>query len=371
MKILFLLYFVTLGLFSVLSFLFIDKNLSYLSFLYTGISTNQRIITTVAYTTLVICAYVLFALLIKHFRLHTNKISDIKFLIIGSTVILFFAYPAILSYDIFNYLTSAKVLFYYHENPYVIMPIEFMREPYLSFTRAANKTVLYGPVWVLASGIPYILGFNNFIMILLEFKILTIAFYILTLYMIYKLSASRFAVFVFALNPLVLIETLVSVHNDIIMMGLALLSLFLLRKKRVFLSFCILLCSVLIKYATIFLLPVFMFVIIQDVLRKKIIWEKVYFWSFLIMLGIFLFSFLREEIYPWYAIWFLVFYVLWDKNGKFFQPLFLFSLSLSLTYIPYMSSGNYFGQTPILKMIILFVPICAYGAVGFFRKRYA
>ena len=38
------------------------------------------------------------------------------------------------------------------------MPIEIPNEPYLAFTRAANKTALYGPVWILLTAIPHLLG---------------------------------------------------------------------------------------------------------------------------------------------------------------------------------------------------------------------
>lgn len=277
-------------------------------------------------------------------------------LIIISVVFLFFSYPAILSSDIFNYIFTAKVLFGYHENPFIIMPIEFIGDPYLLFTHAANKVVLYGPSWVGITAAPYILGFNNFILTLFNFKILALVFYLGVIYLIFKLTKNVENTAYFALSPLVLIETLVSSHNDVAMMFFALVAIFFLKKDKIFFAIIFLILSILIKYATIFLIPLFIYLIYLKIKNKTVDWKKIYIYSSLLMLIVFLLSPLREEIYPWYGIWFLTFISLTEnKNLKVLG--IVLSFGLLLRYVPFMYLGTHFGQTPFVKIIVTYVPL--------------
>ena len=157
--------------------------------------------------------------------------KDLRFLIFITIVILFFSYPGMLSFDIFNYIVTAKVLFFYHENPYIIMPIEFVGDPLLSFTHAANKISLYGASWILITAIPYFVGIGNFLLTLFSFKLFVSMFYLGTVFLIWKISKNLISVALFSLNPLVIIETLVSGHNDIVMVFFSLFSFYILMKK--------------------------------------------------------------------------------------------------------------------------------------------
>lgn len=343
---------VTLILFSILTYAFVDKNISYLEGLYTGYYSTHRILLTSLYGILIAILFGCFYFFTKNvdkFRISLKKI------IILSILATIFAYPAILAFDIFNYITTARVLFTYQENPYIIFPIEFINDPYLEFTRAANKTALYGPFWIILTGIPYVLGLNNFILTLFSFKVFVSLFYIGTVYLINKID--RNAVIFFALNPLVIIEALVSGHNDTVMMFFALLAFYLLFKKRYGISAIAIIGSISIKFATLFLIPVFAGMIKDRVFGKKINREKAYYYSAFFMLLIFILSPLREELYPWYAIWFIVFTSFLYKN-KFLQNLILvFSFGLMLRYIPYMLTGSYLGITPIARNVLMVTPV--------------
>ena len=341
----------TLLIFLIFTFLFIDPNLIYFHKFYTGFALDNRTIATFLYVFLVSILFIFYIVFLKN-----HKNVDIKKLVFISCIILFFSYPAILSYDIFNYLTTAKVLSFYKESPYIIMPIEFAGDPFLLFTRAANKIALYGPAWLAISGVSFLLGFGNFILALFNLKLLIVLFYLGSLRMIYKISKSKESVLFFALCPLVMVESLVSSHNDIVMMFFALLSVSFLRSKRILPAILFLLMSILIKYATIFLLPVFIYTAIRTVTNKKIDWEKVYFYSFISMLAIFLLSILREKIYPWYAIWLLSFLVLMSRNKLIDYSFIALTFGLMLSYAPYMYSGSYFGVSHVVRILFIFLP---------------
>ncbi len=353
----------TLILFSIFTYSFIDINLSYLKILYTGLYLNNRLPLTVVYTALIFllfgCYYFLSANL-DHLKINLNKL--IAFIVLAAI----FAYPAVLTFDIFNYITTAKVTFFYQENPYIIYPAELLNDPYLAFTRATNKTALYGPFWILLTGVPHFAGFGNFILTLFSFKVFIALFYIVTVYLIRKLDKK--AAFFFVLNPLVIIESLVSSHNDIVMIFFALLSLQFFLGKRYVLSFLSILASILIKFASIFLLPVYLGMAKDVIIGQKINREKLFRTCSILMFMIFILSPFREELYPWYAIWFITFTSLLHKN-KFLQALVLvFSLGLMLRYIPYMATGDYFGNTPLIRNILMVIPVIAFLAFTWLKK---
>ncbi len=362
-----ILYVVFLSFISGVSYLFLDAGLSYFSFLYTSFSTDHRFISSFLYGVIIILFFSFYFLILK--KLKKNPTKPLFWKILGiQCFILLFSYPAMLSHDVFNYVTTSKVLTHYHENPYVVMPIEFVNDPYLDFTRAANKYALYGPSWLLLTSIPYILGFQNFILTLFFFKVIVTMFYIGAVYLLWKLLKNIFFVGVFALNPLVVIESLISSHNDIVMMFFAMGSFYALEKRRFFLAGLLLVFSVLIKYATIVLVPIFIFCAIQLIRRQKIDWKNIFLWSWIAMIVIFLFSFLREEIYPWYAVWFLTFIPFLKNRRVIFWGSMILSFSLLTRYLPFMATGTYFGTTPIIKSILTVFPLVIGGIYFLFRK---
>ncbi len=347
-------YFASLLFLTVFSYAFIDPNLLYLNVLYSGFHLEYREFSSIIYLFILTALFTSFFLIINNkslFKLPVKKI------ILLTIIVLFLSYPAMLSYDIFNYITTAKVTFSYLENPYIIYPVEFIGEPYLEFTRAANKTALYGPFWILLSGIPFILGFGNFIITLFNFKLFVVFFYLGISYLIFKLTKDSKKVAFFALNPLVLIETAVSGHNDAVMMFFALFSLYFLKKNRHVFSIIFLAFSILIKFASVFLTPVFIYYFYMKLKKKRIDWDKIFMLSSTSMLAIFFLSPLREEIYPWYAIWFLTFVALIPKYKLLKQLSLLLSFVLLLRYIPFMYLGTYFGPTPGIKILVTFIPI--------------
>lgn len=335
------------------SYLFVDANLFYMKALFTGFSIENRTIASLGYIALI---SVFFAFYLYFLKVSKKRGKTYFYIVIAISSLLLLSYPAMLSYDIFNYLITSKVIYLYHENPYLVMPNEIIREPSLIFTRATNKYALYGPVWILLSAVPYFLGFKNFIVTLFLFKLFTTTFYVGTVYLIYKLSKGSLSnTIFFAINPLVLIEVFVSGHNDIAMMFLALLAFYLIRRN-IYLSMFSFFLSICIKFATIFLLPIYFYVAWATHQKNKINWDTVWFWSVISMLAIFFLSPIREEMYPWYAVWFLPFVALLNrKTIKIIAA--VFSVSLMLTYIPYMLLGTYDYPTPQARIALILLPL--------------
>lgn len=355
-RFLFAAFILTSFLLAFFSYAFVDPNLSYMNRLYTGFSLQNRPLTTLIFIFIVSFLYLIYFLFVREVHKKNINLTTVKKVIFITAALLFFSYPAMVSYDIFNYTTTAKVLFGFLENPYIVMPIEFSGQEFLNYTHAANKTALYAPFWLVLTGIPYLLLSWNFILMMFGFKLLVVLFYFLTLYILWRESKDVITVAFFGLNPLVLFETFVGGHNDIVMVFFALLSLILLKEKRLFFSMVSLVLSVLIKFATLFLFPVYIYILWQKIRKRALKWEKVYILSAILMSIIFFLSPIREEIYPWYFIWVLIFVTL-TKNTKLYFLSGIFSFCLLLRYVPYMYLGNHFGLTPYIKIGITFGPL--------------
>lgn len=345
------------------SYLFVDPNLFYLDFFYTDFFQLHRYLTTIFFTSSLLVFFLFYLAIL--YTIKQNKLSskELFFLLITTVCILLFSYPAMLSFDIFNYIATAKVTFFYHENPYILMPMEFTRDPLLTFMHAANKTALYAPFWILLTGIPFLLGFGSFLVILFNFKILVVIFYIATVLLIWNMTKSLYKTAFFACNPLVIIEVLVSGHNDIVMMFLLLLSLYFFLNKKTNKTIYFYIFSVGIKYVTGVLV-----ILLPFLVKKQWKQEKIFLLITISMFCVFLLSSFREEIYPWYALWFLV-------PGTFLidkKPIQYFFISISfgllLRYIPFMFLGTYFGPTPILKIIFMLLPTAFLGLGYAFKK---
>ncbi len=348
-------YSISLILFSFFTYLFVDINFIYLKNFITRIALDNRIIVSTIYFVFISSFFILYALI-----LNKNKIETIfkhKFTLCIVAILLLLAYPAYVSYDIFNYIATAKVTFFYFENPYVVMPIEFTKDPVLLFTHAANKLALYGPFWIILSGIPFMLSFGNYLVAIFLFKLISAGFFVGLCYLILKITNSKFSLVLFSLSPLVLLETFVSGHNDTAMMFLALFSFYLIQKKKIILAIVFIMLSILIKFATAILLPVIFYCVYKKFKKQNLNWNNVWLISFLLMLIIFFLSFLREEIYPWYAIWPLTFLVLMPQKKNIIILFSVFTYGLMLRYLPYMLLGDHFGITPILKIIFMTIPV--------------
>lgn len=359
MLILIVAYFIAVILQIVYSFAFVDPNLTLST--YPWYQSFQSILSVFLYSKRMLSGMIFGALLGLFFILYlislravsSDKNKNILLTrLIGIVILLTFSFPAF-SYDIFNYILTAKVAFYYHENPYIVMPIEILNEPALAYTRAANKVALYGPTWILFTWLPHVLGIGNVWLTIVSFKLLVAAFYLVAVWLIYRLTKNAWQTAFFALNPLVINEVLVSSHNDVVMMALALSGLVLARKKglskKIFgWGFWIL--SVFVKGVTVVLAPLLL-------VRWPL--EKLTKAAFLILFGVFLLSPFREELYPWYALWFLTFAALIPRErGKFIHGFCIaLSLGLELRHLPYILTREYGGSGPMWQLILTAAPV--------------
>ena len=339
---------------TVYSWGFVDRNspLQTLSFLYELVY-EKRIFSGIVFSGMTILFFAVYLRLLYLAQANKIKPASVFRLLILISVILVFSFPAF-SNDIFNYIATAKVTYLYQENPYLVMPIEIPNESMLSFLHASNKVALYGPVWILLTGIPHLLGAGNLLLTLFAFKVFVMAFYWGLTWLIWKMTRNLRSVVLFAFNPLVLTNTLIDGHNDIVMMFLAVMSFYLLTKRRFGLAAVFLLSSILIKGATVFLVPVFLWVVWRR--TERIDWQRVWYLCALSLYAIFFLSPLREEMYSWYFIWPLAFVALRGSFDFLTLVSLAISLGLSFRFAPFAFTRNWGGRTPLIKNVVTIGP---------------
>lgn len=293
----------------------------------------------------IICSLaILFIITLRSIYKKTVTKKTLMMLIGCVTVITMFSYNAF-SYDIFNYIFDAKIVTYYQENPYEHKALDYPQDPMLSFMHWTHRTYPYGPAW-LGISIPIsFAGLHYFLPTFFLFKALAAAAYLGTAWCIYKIGtlvkkeSALFMTAFFALNPLMIIEFLVSGHNDIVMLFFAVLAVLLvLQEKRLFgiLSFIF---SIAIKFATAFIAP--MMIVLSY--NKKRYEEAVGLGVGLMSLAVIAASLNSGNFQPWYFSYVVVIASLVAYKKYIYIPVLFFSLTASLYYVPFLYTGVWDG----------------------------
>ena len=265
--------------------------------------------------------------------------SLLLIIILLVTSILTLSYNAF-SYDIFNYIFWLKTITLYHQNPYIMTALDFPADPMNYHMRWRESTYPYGPVWLILYVPITLLAFNKFLITFYLIKSTTAVFFLLSLFIIEKIAKKTkvidplFAVAFFALNPLVLIESLVSAHNDIIMMFFVLVALYFIISGKYFHSVIFYIISVLTKFATIFALPIYFY----RFFKKR---DDLYF-NFIILCTIpaVILASLRTNYQPWYLMYIFPFISFRSNKNYFLIPSIIFSFGGLLIYSAYIALGD-------------------------------
>ena len=278
------------------------------------------------------------------------------FLVLAGFVVLVFSYNAF-SYDLFNYIFDAKIITYYHLNPYFYKALDFPNDPMLSFMRWTHRYYPYGPVWLFLTAPISFIGLNIFSLTFFLFKIFISGFFLGTVYFIEKIvrkvspGNEIYALVFFGLSPLVLIESVVSVHNDIVMMFFAVLGLYLVLNKKLIFSLIAIVVSYFIKEVTILLLfPVLIF---QNPIKKIFLSSENFFrLCVLTMIAGFMYALTKLEVQPWYFLWIIPFIAFLKPNKYIILLTSGVSLGLLLRYTPFLYQGDWNGAAIPIKFYV-------------------
>jgi hypothetical protein len=214
---------------------------------------------------------------------------------------------------------------------------------------------------------------NYFLPTFFLFKLLMGLSFIGSCYLVYKISEKLFPedkllnLVFFALNPLVLIECLVSAHNDIPMIFFFLLSIYLFLQKKKILSFLSNIFSIGIKFSTGIIFPLFIVLEFFDRTKRKINWEKFFIWSFLLSLLTVILATARTTFQPWYLIFPLSLATFIPRKFYIFIPSVIATIFGLLIYVPYVFMTDYAKQYPLS---VNYIEIAGFLAILLFTAVY-
>lgn len=249
----------------------------YFQFLYDA--QVSRATQTILYIVILAILAIAYFTIVKRRKEIFKNIKEV-FIFIAIISLIFVAVLPFTSSDIFYYLGVGRIDSKYHQNPYYTTIKEFVEQgensKYLQTDKVleqgynnywADTTVVYGPVWQLVCKLVAGASFGNIDFALLIFKLLNAFVHLCNCYLIYKISHKKTFTLLYGLNPLVLIEGIACVHNDIFVVLFMLLALyFLTKKKNLVATVAFLAIATAIKYFAIILLP---FVIIYYLRKEK------------------------------------------------------------------------------------------------------
>lgn len=315
----------------------------------------NRPLSTVLYFLIILSLFKFYGLFLYFAKKGTLSKNTLWKIIFAVAAILVFSYTAF-SYDLFNYIFDAKILTHYHLNPYMYKALDFPGDKMLSFMHWTHRTYPYGPTWLFLT-VPFsFLGFQVFIPTFFLFKILAGGMYLASVWAIGRImqiispKKEVLALTFFALNPLVIVETLVSGHNDSAMMFLALIGVLFLIQKKYILAFVLLLLSIGVKYATGFLLPLFVVIFLFEKRHIAIKWGTIFLIFIITMILALFAATLRSNFQPWYLMYLLPFAGLISDEDYVLYPIYVLSIMGLLNYLPYLFTGNWNPPIPAILL---------------------
>lgn len=341
-------YFLVLGSLALYSYVLIDPNMTF--FNHPAWSWFLERVLQIGYYQRQLSWQIYFVFICLLFIFHfifTSKDKKFNPLVIGLiiSIVVVLAYP-FLSHDLFNYMFDAKILTFYHKNPYFFRAIDFSDDPWLRFMQWLHRTYPYGPSFLPITLVPSFLSFGKFLSNFVLFKLLNVFFYGLAIFFLNKINKKQ-AIF-FATNPLIIVEGIINGHNDLITVALAICGVYWLVKKKNIAGRLFLLLSMGIKYIS---LPA-MFL----TLKKGR--EKINLALFFIQILILSYLFVTSEMQPWY---FLNVFIFVPFFGGIIKRMNLFFFGLLISYYPFIRFGEWSSWN---KFQVRHLIIVAFAAVN-------
>jgi Gpi18-like mannosyltransferase len=228
----------------------------------------------------------------------------------------------------------------------------------------------YGPFWLVITVPLSFVGFNVFLINFFLFKFIATLFYAGSVFLIYKINkrinpgSEILNTVLFAFNPLVIIECLVSSHNDIVMVFFALLGIYFYTMNKKILGFIIILLSSQIKIPTVALLAPAIIGFIPTK-RFKFGPKEFILASVAVMTLIFFAALTKYEIQPWYILWVFPFIALLKPNKYLISLIFGISIGLLLRYTVFLYSGNWDGNLVLVRNGLTVLSVLIFLIVGF------
>lgn len=208
--------------------------------LLSNAQTSQTGTNTLAFFLLITLAFVLYGIsaLVIRYQLKETKNTGIWYVMWAGAILIgltFVFTPTMLSHDIFVYADYGHTIVAYGGNPYFVPPGVLSRDVLTQLDDWRMYITAYGPLWLdICSFLALLLG-NVPWHYIFAFRLLGLAAHLLNILLVIlilrRAGCTRgtilFGAWLYAMNPLVLLESSFGAHNDILMATFLLLGILL------------------------------------------------------------------------------------------------------------------------------------------------
>ena len=197
---------------------------------------------------------------IEHKNKHKKKLRSAIIIIALTTILSFFILPNN-SGDVWYYMAIGRLDSTYNVNSYQEnfkdIKDNYKEDAIVSSSYAYNTTFAYGAVWHFICTTLGRIPTNNTLVMLSIFKMFNLLVHILNCILIYKISKKHKIrnMLIYALNPLIIFEGLINVHNDLVLLTTILGAIYFKKNNKLYLAVLSIAIGALIKYVPILLLP--------------------------------------------------------------------------------------------------------------------
>lgn len=188
---------------------------------------------------LLLLFFVIYILCIMYiYHMEANKYPTLKRIIwlvpvLGGCIYLFT--PGMLVSDVYSYASYGRILAIHESNPYFVPPSAFPADPIYPLLFWKNATSTYGPIWTVISALLSLLAGAHPLRILLIFRLFAFVMHLLNIALVgvtlQEITANdrRLVVLgmvIYGWNPLVLMESCLGGHNDVLLVTFILLGFY-------------------------------------------------------------------------------------------------------------------------------------------------
>ncbi|WP_136625217.1 hypothetical protein [Dictyobacter kobayashii] len=213
--------------------------------------------------------------------------------------IIYMLTPAIMTTDVYSYSSYGRLLALYHANPYFVPPTAFPHDVVYQWLQPEWRKVvsIYGPIWTVVGTLLALIGGSSQLGLVIVFRCFALLCHLINIALIIATLRTMkrsprlvlLGAFLYAWNPLVLMETVFNAHNDIFMVTFLLLGFYFCaraQQKGTFLQWrgylppiVAFTAAVLVKFSAAPVLPVFVLAVgiatIQaDSKNGKLVWQR-------------------------------------------------------------------------------------------------
>jgi hypothetical protein len=178
--------------------------------------------------------------------------------------------------DIYTNIINGRMAWLYHLNPMVVAPNAVPHDPLYPSVLWRDEPSYYGPVWYLLLAFPTRAVTADFVANLIAFRALLIPFFVGAAYLAGRVAGARSprygtaAALLVGFSPLLLWEIIGNGHNDIVMAFFAIFAAERALRRDWTFALPLLALSILSKYATAVLLPLFLIHALRDEGRRAL-----------------------------------------------------------------------------------------------------